>query len=122
MRLAVDVMAVTGPTSSDQNAVRTVQKCLDDIFGVHHAAAHHADDFNIRRIGHPGRTGQIGCGKRAPIAEKGDDFRFKLTHWVPPVLIWEWSKWSIFKNFLKRAAGLPAEQFLYNETCLNYSK
>ena len=71
-------MAVAGIAAAHKNAIGTFQEGLDDVLGVHHATAHHPDDFYIRRIRETRGARQVCRRVSAPIAEEGDDGGFEI--------------------------------------------
>ena len=77
--VALFVMAVARVAGQDQDAVGSLAIGLQHELRVHAAAAHHADDAHVRRIGRLRRAGFVGAGVGAPVAQEADDFRARTT-------------------------------------------
>jgi hypothetical protein len=69
--ITFQVMTVADVSAGNQDAVRSVQKSLEQKAVVHPAGTHEPDQTYIGRILHAGHSGQISAGIRAPVADKG---------------------------------------------------
>jgi hypothetical protein len=78
------IMAVSGMTPSDQHAICSVDEGFEDIDRIHRSRTHQMNDADIGRILLPRGAGQICSRIGAPVAEKSDNPRFKLSHVYPP--------------------------------------
>jgi hypothetical protein len=78
--ITVQVMAVSNMSSRDQDSVRTIQHSVQNKDRINPSGTHHPHRAQIVRILQAGYTSQISPGIRAPVAEKGHDFWFKLVH------------------------------------------
>jgi hypothetical protein len=80
LEISVDIMAVSGMTSTDQDRIGALKQGLDHIFGVDHTGTHDPNQPHIGRISQPGGSGQIRSGVSAPVANKSNDCGFEVSH------------------------------------------
>ena len=78
MKIATGVMAIARVATTDQNCVGTVFKGFDYQIKVDSSGAGQTNDPKIRRIFQSARTGKVGTKVGTPVANKGNDFRFKI--------------------------------------------
>src|SRR5210317_1443693 len=88
LEISVDIIAVSGVTSADQDRIGPLKQGLDHIFGVNHAGAHDPNQPHIGRISQSGSSSQIRSGVRAPVANKSNDGRFEVSHNLLSSSIW----------------------------------
>ena len=77
LAVAVDVVAVAGVAAADEDAVCAVGERGDDEGGVDAAAAHHADHFDVGRVGGVRLPGTVGARVRAPRAQYAENPRLE---------------------------------------------
>jgi hypothetical protein len=80
--ITFQVMALPGMSPRNPYPVRPVSQCVQDEFGTRSPCTGKPDDAHIGRVLHPGHANQIGSTITAPITQKGNDFRFPVTHVV----------------------------------------
>jgi len=73
-------MTVSWMASSDQNSVRPIDESLKDINGIDSSRAHQMDDADIGGILLTGSPSQVRSRIGAPVAKKGYNSWFKLSH------------------------------------------
>jgi hypothetical protein len=78
--ITFQVMAFTGMSPGDPDAVGTFPQSGQKEFGTHAAGARNPDDPDIGRIFHSADTGQIGGSIAAPVAQKSHNFWFPIVH------------------------------------------
>ena len=66
--ITFQVMAFTGMSPGDPNAVCTFTQGSQEEFGIHPPCAGNADDPDVGRIFHPADAGKISGAIAAPIA------------------------------------------------------
>jgi hypothetical protein len=79
--ITFQVMAFSGMSPGDPNAVRTLTDCGEKKLGAHPTGAWDSNDTNIGGIFHSADPRQIGCSVTAPVAQKRNDFGFPFRHW-----------------------------------------
>jgi hypothetical protein len=80
LNITFQVMAVTEVSTGHEDTVGPLLKGLDYKNRIHPTGAHHTYRSDIGRILQSGDARQVGTGIGAPVAQKGYDFRFKLSH------------------------------------------
>jgi len=75
--ITLDIVAVARMAAADEHSVGAVFQRGEDEAGVNATAAHHADAGDVGRIFHSGRSGEVGAGVAAPVAEQPEDAWFK---------------------------------------------
>jgi len=78
--ITFQVMAFTGMSPGNPDAVRTFAQGGQKEFGAHPAGARYPDNPDIGRILHPADPGKVGSPIAAPVAQKSDDF------WFPSII------------------------------------
>jgi len=78
------IMTVSWMAPPNQNSVRSIDESLEDINGIDGSRAHQMDDADIGGILLPSGPGQVRSRIGAPVAKKGYNPRFKLSHFQPP--------------------------------------
>jgi hypothetical protein len=78
--ITFQVMAFTGMSPGNPDAVRTFAQGGQKEFGTHPAGARYPDNPDIGRILHSADARQIGSPIAAPVAKKSDNFRFPIVH------------------------------------------
>jgi hypothetical protein len=76
--ITFQVMAFSQVSPHDDDAIGTFNQSIDYQVRVNHARAHYPDGTHVWRILHTGDTRQVSPGICAPVAEKSDDFGFKV--------------------------------------------
>jgi hypothetical protein len=61
------IMAVTGVTSADQDAVGAFLESFDYEGGIYPAGTHHTDHVDVGGVFDSGCTGEIGTGIGTPV-------------------------------------------------------
>ena len=119
LEIAVDAVALTGMAADHQHAVGALLKGPNDVVGRHRSRAHHPDRAHVGRVLKAADTRQIGAGIAAPLAEKGDDPRFKGRISGHCLLLFghKSTSWSITASTSARPNPLPgSERLLSNRT------
>jgi hypothetical protein len=80
LEISVNIMAVSGVTSTDKDCIGPLKQSLDHIFGINHAGTHDPNQPHIGRISQSGSSGQIRSSVRAPVANKSNDRGFEVNH------------------------------------------
>jgi hypothetical protein len=88
LKISIDIMAVSGVTSTDQDRIGSLKQGFYYIFRVNHAGTHDPNQPHIGRISQSGSSGQIRSGIRAPVANKSNDRRFEVSHDLLSSGIW----------------------------------
>jgi hypothetical protein len=88
LEISVDIMAVSGVTSTDQDRIGPLKQGLDHIFGVNHTGTHDPNQPHIGRISQPGSSSQIRSSVSAPVANKSNDCGFEVSHDILSSGIW----------------------------------
>jgi hypothetical protein len=78
--ITFQVMAFTGMSPGDPDAVCTFPQGGQKEFGTHPAGARYPDNPDIGRILHSADTGKIGSPIAAPVAQKSHNFWFPIGH------------------------------------------
>ena len=78
--ITFQVMAFTGMSPGDPNAICTFSQGCQEEFGIHPSCAGDADDPDVGRILHPADPGKISGAITAPVAQKSRNFRFPFRH------------------------------------------
>jgi hypothetical protein len=73
-------MAVTDVSAGHQHAVGTLPQRINNKYGINPPRAHDPDGSQVAGILQPGNTGQIRTGVCTPVAQKRNNFRFKIGH------------------------------------------
>ena len=77
VKIATGVMAIAGMTTADQHCVGTGFEGFDDQVEVNPTGAGEPNDSQVRRILQSACACKVGTEIGTPVADKGDDFRFK---------------------------------------------
>ena len=86
MKITAGVMTIAGMTTADQNGIGTIFQCFNDQVKVDSSGTRETNDSQIRRILQSARTGKVGTKIGTPVANEGNDFRFKNV-WIAHVPI-----------------------------------
>jgi hypothetical protein len=77
-------MAFTEVSPTHKNTIRPIDKPINEEDGIYPAGAHHPDHPDMVRVLKPSHPSRISRGIATPVAEKTEDFRFKLIHTFSP--------------------------------------
>jgi hypothetical protein len=80
LKISVNIMTISGVTSTDKNGIGPFKERLDHIFGVDHAGTHDPNQPHIGRISQSGSSSQVRSSVRAPVANKSNDCGFEVSH------------------------------------------
>jgi len=80
LNITLQVMAIAEMSPGDQNAVRPLFVGFQDKYRIHAPGTHHPYRTDIGGVLKPGNSCQVGTRIGTPVAEKCNDFRFKLSH------------------------------------------
>jgi len=80
LEIATHIVAFAGVSPADENGVCPEQKRAQNIDGIDRSRAHDTDGPEIRGILQPCCPREVGGRGRTPVAEKADDFGFKIIH------------------------------------------
>ena len=84
--ITFQVMAVSGMSPRNPNAVGTVSESCQGELRAHAARAGDADNPYVGWILHPADTGKVRSAITAPIAQEGYNFWFPFRHRLTPLL------------------------------------
>ena len=79
--ITLQVMAVSGVSPRNPDAVRAVPESGQDEFRAHPGRAGHTDDPDIGRVLHAADTCQISGPVTAPITQESRNFRLPIIHY-----------------------------------------
>jgi len=80
LNITFQVMAVAEMSACHQNSVAPAFQCLNNEQRIHATRTHDPDGSHIRRVLKPRHPCKVSPGIGAPVAEKRNDFGFKLFH------------------------------------------
>lgn len=80
LEIATHIVAFAGVSPPYENGVRPQQERTQNINGINRSRAHDTDGPEIRGILQPRCPREVGGRGRTPVAEKADDFGFKIIH------------------------------------------
>jgi hypothetical protein len=78
--ITFQVMAVSGVSPGYPDPVGSIAKGGQNELGVHSGGAGHTDDSEMGRVLEAAHACQVRRTVAAPVAQKGRDFRFPITH------------------------------------------
>jgi hypothetical protein len=73
-------MTVAGQSTGHQNAVGSILKGTQQVYGIHPTSAHDLNDLDRRRVLHAQAAGEVGRVVGTMAAAEGDDLRLEIRH------------------------------------------
>jgi hypothetical protein len=80
--ITFQVMAITEMSPGHQNAVAPVLERFQHEQRIDPPRTHHTHGSDTGRILQSGNARQIGAGVSAPVTQKSNDSRFKISHYI----------------------------------------